>query len=115
MRKDFKIDGKTVIFDRYYYDFITDPARARIRLPKWFLNFTLLFVPKPDFTFLLLTSAETMQKRKPELTIDELKQQSNDYRSLLPMIKNSHEIDAGKPVEEIVNKILGFLLDYIVK
>lgn len=101
--------GKTVIFDRYYYDFITDSTRARIKLPKWFLNLTICFVPKSDFTFLLLTSAETMRQRKPELTIEELKQQIYDYRKLLPKIKNSHKIDTGKPVEEIVKEILAIV------
>jgi len=104
--------GKTVIFDRYYYDLITDPARARINLPHWFLKYFKMFVPSPDVTFLLLTSAETMRQRKPELTIEELKLQTIDYRELLPRIKNGHEIDAGKPIESIINDINEFLPKY---
>lgn len=107
--KPMKKQGKTVIFDRYYYDFITDPARARIRLPKWFLNFTMCFVPKPDFTFLLLAPAEVMRGRKPELTIEELGQQIKDYRKQLPKIKNGYEIDVGKPVKVVVEEILSIV------
>ena len=101
--------GKTVIYDRHFYDFITDPARARIRLPKWFLNFSMRFVPKPDFTFLLFTSPEIMRQRKPELTIEELKQQLRDYRDLLPRLKNAHEISNEGPVELTVENILKML------
>ena len=58
------------IFDRYYYDFIYDPKRMKIALPKWLLKSAFLLAPKPKLTLCLVGDPELIYKRKPETNIE---------------------------------------------
>jgi len=103
--------GGVAVFDRYYYDFIVDPRRSRIRPFPRLLRLSRRLVPRPDFTFLLIAPVETMRNRKPELTREELEEQVRDYRSLLPLLRNAGEVSTGAPPEETVRVLLGRLQD----
>jgi len=86
IRRDVKYDRFSV-FDRYCYDFIVDPKRTRLNLPLWIRNLFIKCIPQPDIIFFLDASAETIYKRKQELSISEIYRQLSIYRNLA--IKNS--------------------------
>jgi len=75
-------NGKICIFDRYFYDFIIDPYRSRIKLPEIIRKFYWRITPKPDLIFLLVCDKDTIYKRKQELTKDEIERQLDKYKSL---------------------------------
>ena len=52
------IKGRTIIFDRYFYDFIVDPRRSRLSLPGWIVGLYLTLTPKPDLIFFLDANAD---------------------------------------------------------
>jgi thymidylate kinase len=74
--------GTLVIFDRYFYDVIVDPKRARFAGPAWYANLLARLVPRPDLTLLLDADAELMFARKGELSVEELQRQRHAYRDL---------------------------------
>lgn len=76
------ITGQTVIFDRYFYDFIVDPRRSRLSLPSGLTRAFLLLTPKPDIVFILTAAPETIYARKQELPLAEIDRQIEAYRAL---------------------------------
>ncbi len=77
------ISGRTIVFDRYFYDFIVDPRRSRLSLPSWAPKFILFFIPKPDLIFVLDASSAEIYRRKQELQRDEIERQLKAYRKLI--------------------------------
>jgi len=58
------------IFDRYYYDYLIDPKRARIQLPEWIIKAVGFLIPKPDLILCLGAAPDVIYARKPELPFD---------------------------------------------
>lgn len=100
------IAGKIFIFDRYFYDFIVDPHRSRIDLPKWIRSFFLNITPKPDIVIFLDCDAKTILGRKRELAEDEIIRQLSLYRSLSKKYKNFYSINSDTKENEILNSIV---------
>ena len=99
------IAGKIVIFDRYFYDFIVDPFRSRIKLPDWVRFLFLKITPKPDIAIVLNCDAKTIFERKKELSQEEINRQLKMYNRLSSKYTNFYVVDSSKPVDEIVNDI----------
>lgn len=74
--------GTVMIFDRYFYDFIVDPRRSRIKLPTWLRKLFLYMTPQPDLVFFLDCDAEIVYARKQELPKEEIERQLSEYRKL---------------------------------
>jgi thymidylate kinase len=71
------IRGKIVIYDRYYFDFMSDTKRSNIELPPAIAKFFYALILKPKLNFFLYASPEVIRQRKTELApevIDELTQ-----------------------------------------
>lgn len=98
------VGGRTMIFDRYFYDFIVDPRRSRLSLPSWVPKFLLLLIPKPDLVFVLDTDPAEIYSRKTELQPDEIERQLADYRKLVDGDPARFlRVDAGQPPEAMVD------------
>lgn len=98
------IGGRTMIFDRYFYDFIVDPRRSRLSLPSWAPKSLLFLVPKPDLVFVLDTDAAEIYSRKRELQPDEIERQLTDYRKLVDGDPARFlRVDAGQSPEAMVD------------
>ena len=104
------VAGQIFIMDRYFYDFIVDPFRSKIDLPKWIRLLFLKFIPEPDFVFILLCDAETIFKRKQELSIEEIKRQLKEYQSLANNSKKFVIINANQSVEKSVNDAIKHII-----
>jgi thymidylate kinase len=106
-----------VIFDRYYDDILCDPRRYRYGGPLWLARFGRWLVPKPDVTFYLNASPETIQSRKQEVSLEETRRQVAAYESLaagqirhkenVHLVSTTQSIEAA--VQEIVQKVLTVL------
>lgn len=59
--------GYVVLYDRYYFDFIHDPKRSNIVLPKGLANMGYKLLMKPKLNFFLHADTEAIRKRKQEL------------------------------------------------
>jgi thymidylate kinase len=106
------ISGRTIVFDRYFYDFIVDPRRSRLSLPAWVPRLYLALTPKPDLVFFLDAEASEIYARKQELQPDEIARQLDAYRMLAEREPDRFvRLDAGQPPEKIVRDALNSLIE----
>lgn len=78
----YTLRGYTVLYDRYYFDFIIDSRRSNIVLPKGFMKFLYHFIFKPKVNVFLFAPAEVIYSRKQELSISDISALTHEYRSL---------------------------------
>jgi thymidylate kinase len=103
---------KDVQFDRFtIYDFLIDPHRSKINLPYWLRKIFTLTVIQPRLVFVLLTDAQTIYKRKQELTIDEINRQLGEFSKLAKSHKRFIVIDASKLPEEMVEDAIKVIIN----
>lgn len=76
------LPGRTVIYDRYYFDFIVDAKRTNISLgealPKWLYR----FVAKPGLNVFLHASPDVIRQRKQEMPTGDIVEMTARYRAL---------------------------------
>ncbi|EKE6589309.1 AAA family ATPase [Escherichia coli] len=70
----FSKSKNSTVFTRYYYDYFYQ--RQHFNLPSWLAKGFISLIPKPDYVFFLEQDAEDIYKRKPELSLDEIKRQN---------------------------------------
>lgn len=110
LRKEVQYERYT-IFDRYIYDFLVDPERSRISLPKWIrLCFSKLVV-KPQIVFVLNADPDVIYERKQELTKCEITRQLEDFHDLKKTCKNVTFIDANQTPQEMVEQAMALIMD----
>ncbi len=83
--------GYTVLYDRYYFDFIADPKRSNIVLNKNLATNLYRFVYKPKVNIFLTAPAETILKRKNELNVEDIKSLTDEYKLLFGDFANRYE------------------------
>lgn len=110
VRKDVQFD-KFLIFDRYIYDFIVDPLRSRINLPRFMRCTFAKFVPQPHIVFVLTADAKTIYNRKKELTIEEIERQLKEFNRLADSHKRFIKLDASRIPSEIIKDAIQILIN----
>jgi thymidylate kinase len=103
------------IFDRYYYDYLIDPRRARIKLPQWIIKLGQFLIPEPDLILCLGTDAIAIHNRKPELTLQEVERQVRALKKFSQSHKKALWIDTGKDIESSVNDAMEAIINMIAK
>lgn len=115
LRKNAQFNHIT-IFDRYIYDMIVDPARTRISLPLFVRKMYAKLVKRPQLSFVLYTDSETIFKRKPELTIEEIERQLCEFRKLSGNFKDSFIVlDASKSPKDIAKEAIKYYMERFAK
>lgn len=114
LRKDVQFD-KFSVFDRYIYDFIIDPQRSKINLPKIIRKIFVFFTPKPKIVFYLYTKPEIIYQRKQELTLNEIERQLYELKKLANHDNNFIELDAAKTPDRIAQEALIIILNKFAK
>lgn len=77
--------GKIVLYDRYYFDFITDSERSNIRLNKRFIQLLYVFVVKPRLNVLLWANSKVVYQRKQELEPETIEQVTGEYKRIFTL------------------------------
>lgn len=103
------------IFDRYYYDYLLDPKRGRIKLPQWILKFGQFIIPEPDIILCLGSDAATIHKRKPELPLAEVERQVAELKRFCSSHNRAVWIDTGKSIDESSNDAMEAILKVMTK
>ncbi len=111
VRNDVRCDRYS-IFDRYSYDFIVDPLRSRIGLPRWIRRALVRVTPQPPVVFVLQASPETIFGRKKELTKEEITRQLGEYKKIADSHKRFKIINAENTPEEMANEAIKIILEY---
>ncbi len=99
----YTIRGYTVLYDRYYFDFIVDGKRSNIQLgtnlPKWLYH----FVQKPDLNIFLYAEPEVILARKQELTAETINELTTNYKNLFHNLENNFK-QTYLPIENVDRK-----------
>ncbi|MFY8034063.1 MAG: hypothetical protein ACOVMN_06055, partial [Flexibacteraceae bacterium] len=82
--------GKLVIYDRYYFDFMADPRRSNLNLPQWLTKLCWKFIQTPDLNILLLADPEIIIKRKQELSLETIGLLNKKYGNTFACLANKN-------------------------
>jgi thymidylate kinase len=103
--------GRIVVFDRHFFaDFYAEdvdatPASSRPLARRIRMFFLRHVYPRPDLTVYLDAPAEVVYARKPEGTIERLRQRREAYLALLPDLPEHVVVDASLPADEVVDQV----------
>ncbi|YCM42394.1 hypothetical protein V2O64_13875 [Verrucomicrobiaceae bacterium 227] len=108
---------KTILLsDRFYPDLLADPRRYRYGASTKFAAWAFRFIPKPDRVIVLHTDAETILRRKQEVTPEELVRQLAAYQSIAEEWGESAVlVDCGQTLDVVVQEVLGILVDSLAE
>ncbi len=107
-----KARGNLIIFDRYFYDYLIQPCC--LYCPRGLLYVIMKVIPTPDVIIYLENKAETIHRRKPELTLDEIRRQKRECAQLIRKFNNSFRIKTFT-VEETKRNIQKIIVDNLIK
>ena len=74
--------GYIVIYDRFYFDFISDAKRSNLVVDKEVARFFYRFILKPRYNFFLYAEPDIILSRKRELRREEIVELTEDYHKL---------------------------------
>lgn len=94
--------GYTILYDRYYFDFIVDFRRSNININPKIPKFLYNFVFKPDINIFLYASPEVILKRKQELPSDEIVSLTKNYKALFSELDKKSSKAKYISIENIV-------------
>lgn len=103
------------LFDRYYYDYLIDPKRGRIKLPYLVLKLGQILIPEPDIILCLGTDAKIIHKRKPELPLNEVENQVIKLKQFCDKNNKAVWIDTGASIENSTKESLNAIVDRMSK
>jgi hypothetical protein len=103
--------GRIVIFDRHFFAdyYAHDIRRTRSSRPlaRRLHGFMLKTVyPKPDLSVFLDAPPEVLFARKPEGTIDRVREKRDEYLAVREVLPDSVVVDAALPPEEVVRQVV---------
>jgi thymidylate kinase len=105
--------GTLVVFDRYFYDVIVDPKRARFGGPKWLPGLLARLVPLPDLILLLDADAQVMFARKGELSVPELNRQRQAYQKMSVGAAERKIISTDQEIEQTIADANGAVVEVL--
>lgn len=106
--------GYVVIYDRYYFDFISDGRRSNISLSPDFARWFYRFLLKPDLNFYLYADAETIVRRKQELDKPTIKQLNDSYLMLFYLLAHRYVRSKYIPIDnKQLSDTMGVVMEQI--
>jgi len=94
------------VFDRYFYDYLIDPRRSRLSLPRWVVRVFSMLIPRPDIILCLGAEPGIMHGRKPEISIEEVRRQVGQLREFCAKEPRAVWVDTGCKIEESIDQAL---------
>lgn len=89
---NYTLRGITVIYDRYYFDFMVDPIRSNIRMPGIISSLGFGLIKKPTLNIFLYADPKIILSRKKELPEEEIKKLTTGYRSLFDTLQRKQRL-----------------------
>lgn len=108
--------GIIVIYDRYYFDFINDPRRTNLELPRWLTKALYSILLKPKLNFYLYATSDVILKRKKELEAKDINELNTKYLETFKGFEQRYKHSHYYCIENLeLNKTLTFIEDAIAK
>lgn len=96
--------GDNVVGDRWAYGYLVQPTSLKFSGPEWLARLAIRALPKPDVVVNLEATPETVRRRKPELTLDEIRRELEAWTTL--PTERLVSVDAEPPVDLIVDRLV---------
>jgi hypothetical protein len=111
INKALRSDADFVIFDRYIYD---ELANLRLTTPgaRVYVELIMMFVPKPDISYLLDADPIAAFARKPEYPLDFLYTSRASYLALSVLVGGMTVIPP-MPVQDVERQVLKHALNLL--
>lgn len=103
-----KTQRELIIFDRYFYDYMTSPRFKRV--PRFFLNLISKIIPKPDLIIYFEADPDVIHKRKPELSYETLLNLQKGYRRIIDTLPNSYVCRSDIPFEQTLENVRSLIV-----
>jgi thymidylate kinase len=85
----YSLRGKTIIYDRYYFDFISDPKRSNLNIHPSLAKFLYRIIFKPNLNILLHAPSVDILKRKQELSKETIEMLTQNYKKLFSTLQKN--------------------------
>jgi thymidylate kinase len=102
-------EGKLIIFDRYFYDYIIQPSPFGIN--SWLFRVLVRLIPTPDIVIYLYAPPELVHNRKPELTVKEIKRQADVCNQLVRLLPTAYHVDNSRSLNKVVFQIRKIIIE----
>ena len=93
------------VTERYYYDYLVDFRRKKMKAPFGLVKALFKIIPKPDMVILLYDSPEVIYERKEELSIPEIKRHMVEFERLGRKAKFFCKIPTVEPPDKVAIKV----------
>ncbi|MEP7263839.1 MAG: hypothetical protein ABI772_05050 [Bacteroidota bacterium] len=111
----YKSRGITVLYDRYYFDFIVDGRRSNIDISPSLVRNGYLLVSKPEVNIFLYASPEEILKRKQELKEEDIRTMTHDYRQLFEKFSSEYPKQKYVSLDNIeLNATINTVMKHII-
>ncbi|MDC0302591.1 hypothetical protein OAL23_00310 [bacterium] len=101
--KKLRGQGALLMFARYFFDYYYQ--RGYQKVPRWYLRFLEVFIPKPDLVISLERDPQAIYEGKPELDVAEIARQQDVIRELVLNRPNGMVLDASGGIESTVKMV----------
>ncbi len=95
-----KGQGKLVLFDRYFYDYYINGTHRKI--PEWLFKLISYLIPKPDLVIWLKADPAAIYKRKPELSVEQIKWQNRRCHRLTEFLRSAVSVKSDEGPEVVL-------------
>lgn len=106
--------GYIVLYDRYYFDFIEDPKRTNLQLPRAFTRFFYRFIYKPEVNIFLHADVASILKRKQELAPEDIEHLTGAYKNLFKQFDEKYREQYIAIENEDLDKTLASIQKMVV-
>lgn len=101
--------GYLVLVDRYFYNYLLDPASVKYAGPSWLLARAQKWFPRPEMVVILRTPKEILLQRKQELSPEEIERQVATMETISFDANQTATIDASLPAAEVAHRTMSEL------
>jgi thymidylate kinase len=98
-----------ILFDRYLYDYYTEKDWSNT--PLWLMNFFSSLAPGPEYIFFMENSPQEINKRKNELSIEDIDIVNKRTRELLARKVNFVPLNTNNSPDELAEIVFALLAE----
>ena len=103
-----KARRKLIVFDRYFYDYVTSPRFRRV--PRFLIRAILRIIPKPDLLICLEGNPGVIYERKRELSYSTLLELQDSYRRIADSFPNGYVCRSDTPFEVTLREVKALII-----
>jgi cytidylate kinase len=90
-----------VIYDRYYFDFISDGKRSNLVIKPSFTKYLYRFIYKPRLNVFLYAQPEVILSRKKEMEHEEIQSLTQSYQKLFGELRQTYSKSRYLEIENV--------------